>query len=319
MAYKKILTGLFICLSAFLLMSHNTFAASGSGVVGIRSGTIVVNGRSISGSVRDNNSLSFSQSWDSQTAHLYDGDLTSICFNTNVGISKGAYISFTVRLGASFAGSFGGFSGDNNIGIVSQNVETDVATGTTIVSMTYFNNGGNNSYFCLNPANRQYIAYNEVGSTSLNRLSVQISPVSWYYNDPYLENLNSINSKLDDMATAEDIGHAVNDSQEQATQDAAGQSQSSGDQATADSEQATSSLLSTITGFFGALINADATNCKFNSGLPFLSGSGEIDLCSISTPPIIQVISSLILVGLFIPFAIHMFNRFIGITESFQR
>lgn len=315
MACVKWFKWLFIPVFAILLMSHNTFAASGSGVVGIRSGTIVVNGRSISGSVRDNNSLNFNQSWDSQTAYLYDGDLSSICFNTNVGISKGAYISFTVRFGPSFAGSFGGISGDNNIGIVTQNVETDVATGNTIVSMTYFNNGGNNSYFCLNPSNRQYIAYNNVGSSSVNRLSVQISPVSWYYNDPYMESLQSISSKLNNQA--QDTADAVNNGQQEATQDAADNASDAGSSSSASAEGATSSLISVIGGFVGVLTSASPSNCLINANMNHID-MGQLDLCENPVPSYIQIIGSIILICAAIPLAIVLFNRFIGLFRSFQ-
>lgn len=300
-------------------MSHNTFASSGSGVVGIGSGSIIVKGRTIYGTIRDNNSLNFSQSWDSQTAYLYDGDLTSMCFSTNAGISKGAYISFTVSFSQSLGSSFSGFSGDNNIGLVNQTIETELETAATgnyvtKVSLTYFNNGGNNSYFCLNPSNGQYIAYNNV---NFNRLSVQISPISWYYNDPYSESLESISSKLNNQS--QDTADAINDSQEQATQDASDAAEDSADDAQADNEAATSSLLSVITGFFGAMANLNPTNCKFDSHLPFLSGNGQIDLCQVPAPPVVQAIGSLILIGIMVPFAIHMYNRFISITGSFQR
>lgn len=129
-------------------------------------------------------------------------------------------------------------------------------------------------------------------------------------------NINSVNNNLNQVNNS--INNINNDVQD-ATQDAADSAQDGADNAQAQSEAATSSLLSVITGFFGAMANLNPTNCKFDSHLPFLSGSGQIDLCTVPAPPVVQAIGSLILIGLMVPFAIHMYNRFISITGSFQK
>lgn len=153
---------------------------------------------------------------------------------------------------------------------------------------------------------------------AINNLNSSINSMSSKLNE--LGNLSTnqqqTNQKLDRLYQQQ---QQQQQKEENAINDSIDGSQDAGDTASNDSETATQSLLDTITGFFNAIMHLDASNCKFNSGLPFLSGQGEIDLCSVQTPPIIQVLSSLVLVGLFIPFAIHMFNRFISITESFQR
>lgn len=129
-------------------------------------------------------------------------------------------------------------------------------------------------------------------------------------------NINSINSGLNNVKDAIDN---QNEEEKQEVQDATHDAQDGADDAQADSEAATSSLLSVITGFFGAMANLNPTNCKFDSHLPFLSGNGEIDLCTVPAPAVVQTIGSLILIGLMVPFAIHMYNRFISITGSFQK
>lgn len=132
----------------------------------------------------------------------------------------------------------------------------------------------------------------------------------------YQQTLNNIRNDIQDVADAIDN---QNQEEQDAVQDSADQAQDSADDAQADNEAATSSLLSVITGFFGAMANLNPTNCKFDSHLPFLSGNGEIDLCQVSAPPVVQAIGSLILIGIMVPFAIHMYNRFISITGSFQK
>lgn len=122
--------------------------------------------------------------------------------------------------------------------------------------------------------------------------------------------LDAINDKLDDLVEQQER-------EETATQDAADNSQTSGDTSSSDATSASSSLISTIGGFVSVITNASPTNCRINGNMGNLD-MGNLDLCANPVPSFVQIIGSIILVCLCIPFAIIMFNRFIALFRSFQ-
>lgn len=105
-----------------------------------------------------------------------------------------------------------------------------------------------------------------------------------------------------------------------ATNDAVDDSESAGGSSSQDAEQGGASLLSAITGFFGVITSASPTNCVFNAPLNTHFGNQRlnVDLCSLTLPPQIGALTSIIAIGIIIPFAIHMFKKFIGLFRSFQ-
>lgn len=84
-----------------------------------------------------------------------------------------------------------------------------------------------------------------------------------------------------------------------------------------DAENASQSLISAIGGFVSSITSASPSNCNIDGDMGKFD-LGNIDLCANPVPTYIQVISSFILIGLCIPFAIIMFNRFIALFRSFQ-
>lgn len=320
MVYKRLLTGLFICLFSFLLMSHNTFAVDygATGSTGYSSGELhYIN-------AYGQNAVVYG------VANTTDG--MSFASPTSLGATWSIGLSFKTVPSGKFLASIPyrlcfsnpddmkawvGFTSNNYYYLISNTWE--YTSGGCISGVaTYFANGG---YSNISFGNSGPI----LGSVSYsyNFVFGKMSYTLVDSDTDYTSVLNAIKNNTDDIKTKLDqIKESANDAldrEESETQDAADASASAGSSAASDSEQATSSLLSTITGFFNAIIGVNPSNCKFNSNLPFLPGNGEIDLCSINTPPIVQTLSSLVLVGLFIPFCIHMFNRFVSITESFQR
>lgn len=327
MGCKRILTGLFICLFSFLLMSHNAGALELTQDVDsvyswknpqiwcmVFQGSLYSNGSDTcivgtnTGTAWQGRGVSYIKT---ANINLVAGDFYQVYLD--VAVSSGAQKQIPVMWNLGTTAnydivSFRMVSQSNNMGTTADN-EIYVTTYEIILKGLY-----NNPSFPIElgyadgSINMIYLG----GDFYTDTMDVRVSRVNQYHPRAAQSNQDVVNA-IENMASD------IVDTESQATQDAADGSQSSGDQAAADSEQATSSLLNTITGFFNAIINTNPTNCKFDSHLPFLSGNGEIDLCSINTPPIVQTLSSLVLVGLFIPFAIHMFNRFISITESFQR
>lgn len=128
-------------------------------------------------------------------------------------------------------------------------------------------------------------------------------------------NINSVNNNLNQVNNS--INN-INSDVENATQDAADAAGDSGDQSAADAENATAGLISVIGGFVNAITSASPSDCKINGKINNSFNMGELDLCSMPVPPFVQIISSLILIAICIPFAIIMFNRFIGLFRSFQ-
>lgn len=323
MAFKRLLLGLFICLCSFLLMSHNSFASE---VVW--------------------KDVSLYRAIDTPSTRCPNGWSNNLCsVVTNNQPSGVNYIywqdSFdNLTYGEYWFEVYVSFS-DFGTGQAPLIVTTPSSiNGATVsweqVSSTTRGSSTTRIYRYLGhwQGNLDIQPYN-VGLYSsanwVNTGAYSINYVAWYKKNVNSDAtnqqivnainsqssyLNSISSKLDTIA---DSYNQALEKEKNATQDAADNASSSGSSAAESSQNATSSLLSTITGFFNAIIGVNPSNCKFNSNLPFLPGNGEIDLCSISTPPIVQTLSSLVLVGLFIPFCIHMFNRFVSITESFQR
>lgn len=125
----------------------------------------------------------------------------------------------------------------------------------------------------------------------------------------YTQTLNSINESVNN----------INSDVEDATQDASDAAQDTADTAQDDSDATGTSLLSVFTSVIGVIINSQETTCSFDSHLPFMSGAGSIDLCMFQPPAVVQTISSLLALALFVPFGLHMYKRFISITRSFQK
>ncbi len=123
--------------------------------------------------------------------------------------------------------------------------------------------------------------------------------------------LNQTNDKLDDIKDEmQKEENTANDNIEQGN-DAA-------DASSEDAENATSSLISVIGQFVGAVTTASPSNCLINGNMGNFS-MGQIDLCANPVPTFVQIISSLILIAICVPFAIVMFNRFINLFRSFQQ
>lgn len=116
-------------------------------------------------------------------------------------------------------------------------------------------------------------------------------------------------------------GSSVNKEQADATQEAADNSESSGNSSQSDSQGATSNLLSVFTGFANVITNASPSSCVVNAPLntAFSNDRLNVDLCGLDLPPAIGALTSIIAVMVVVPFAVSMFNKFIGIMQGFQR
>lgn len=115
-------------------------------------------------------------------------------------------------------------------------------------------------------------------------------------------------------------GSEENREVEEKTQEAVEESEAEGSNSSSTASQGSANLLSAITGFFNVITSASPTNCRFNAPLNTYFGNDRlnVDLCSLDLPSGIGALTSIIAIGILIPFAIHMFNKFIALFRSFQ-
>lgn len=229
------------------LTSYNVSAISAS-VTGTSGVSATVNGRTYSGNT-SNNSASLFRSWDSQSAYIYNGDLTALCFDTYNPIPAGSYFSVSVRLGqySSSSGTntnaiglhntFAGFSSGANWALISQNVESLDNT-YIVINVQGLVGDTASTGFCFSPANGAYIASNDV---SFSNFSIIVSPVSFWEdtnltvfditraidNSSQLQSLNDSMESMNDNQgrvadVAEDEYNQTQEDREQASSDANG-------------------------------------------------------------------------------------------------
>ena len=79
-------------------------------------------------------------------------------------------------------------------------------------------------------------------------------------------------------------------------------------------EGATTSLLNVVGGFFGAFMNASATNCNFNMGIILET----VDMCSAYIPPTYNVILSIVSLLFIVPMVIWLINSILSAFKEFQ-
>ena len=104
------------------------------------------------------------------------------------------------------------------------------------------------------------------------------------------------------------------DNMEQAVDDA----DAAGDSSQAQAESTGTTLLKGFTDFVSALTSASASNCVIRFDIMGHINGGDVDLCQLSLPAPLQVISSLILIGFCVPLSIATAKKVIALFRSFQ-
>lgn len=108
------------------------------------------------------------------------------------------------------------------------------------------------------------------------------------------------------------------DQDRQALDDVSSQTDSDANDSAADAESTGTTLLAAFSSFVSALTSANASNCNIAFNVMYLQG-GNVNLCQLSLPPALQVISSLILIGFCVPLSIATARKVIELFRSFQR
>ena len=155
-------------------------------------------------------------------------------------------------------------------------------------------NGGVNTFTAINSFNRLYFY---IRSDSPADSSVSLSDIM----------LVSGSSSADFEPFGEEICKNYNaefyDEQRQANDNISGQSSSDIDGA---ENQATTNLIGVLSGFISAFRNVNATNCNLTLEFPdYAGGSRVVNICSgkEKAPRIVEIGSSLLLIGVFVPLA----------------
>lgn len=114
-----------------------------------------------------------------------------------------------------------------------------------------------------------------------------------------------------------DSATAVNNQQQEAGE----QAQSDGNTASDSSQQQADSTGTTLLGafqsFVGAISSASPTSCVINANIGDFK-MGNADLCSLTVPPAVKTIGSILLIAFCVPLSLALVNKMIGLFRSFQ-
>lgn len=122
------------------------------------------------------------------------------------------------------------------------------------------------------------------------------------------QSINNVNNQLEEM----------NDRDAQDREDLQNASDSASDSADSmgeDVSDAGEQLFYVLTTIFGILTNPPETDCKISGNTGFMN-LGDIDLCALSPPPAINIIGTLLLIGLCVPFAVSAISMLIKVVEG---
>lgn len=221
--------------------------------------------------------------------------IRSISLPLSTTVEKDSYYSMTLTLVNAYVGTFAGL-GCNKVDNVSY------VQGTT-EDTTIFING----HVTCDVSNLDFGDNNNPNMVFLHGTSTT-------------EGIWIFQPKINFFEYQDQASETLNETKQE-VQDAADASETSGNSSQSSSQGATSNLLSVFTGFANVITNATATNCVINAPLntTFSNDVFNVDLCGLDLPPAIGALTSIIAVMVVVPFAISMFNKFIGIMESFQR
>lgn len=327
----SLLSSIFICFCAILMMSHNVGALTltenvklqsvySTGLTVIGPNISYTNVTSASGGTTGAGIETFRLHFNN--ASCVPGDIYQVnvnLFNTNANDSLDAWASSL-------------YGGDNDFSFIeTEYQQLDAGTGQirfTLACTSTFNNA--NKYLTLNSATGSaiwlypqewittfYVARYKVLNTDVD--AHEIAENAYEINQKIDDIIAALNYNTDAIDTVNDNIESINDDVETSTQNASDAAQDTADSSQAESDATGTSLLSVFTSVIGVIINSQETTCTFDSHLPFMSGAGTIDLCMFQPPAVVQTISSLLALALFVPFGLHMYKRFISITRSFQR
>lgn len=323
---KKLALGsIFISIICIFAMSHNTSAFS-----------MVLdydNYESVSYAVRSNvdctinGTLMTNQGFCTTSNQIGNFNLTRLVTSSQFSVKSGDIVNFKVVVFSSNNVAF-----DFGTSYVNNQVQSGRVIGFNeilnddIVNFYHLDTDYTSPYYGDitggNYISRVYEYFVRVSTGSdtyqvgLNSTSSSYPIMSWYSSSA----TDVLYFKIVDVNVFRYVGTDTNAEQEQKTQNAVDDSENAGNSSSQNASQSGASLLSAIGGFFSVITSASPTNCVFNAPLNTYFGSQRlnVDLCALDTPPQIGALTSIIAIGVLIPFAINMFRKFISLFRSFQ-
>lgn len=235
-----------------------------------------------------------------------------------------AYISIGTTTGAKTSDQCNFTNGVNRQGISNKNYAVWTCT------VSWYDSGvGTNAQLVIGnivsaTSSSPNVAYiMPTGNSGLNYGNADIYIYSLGYelsgsNDPSVQTLNEISSAVTET------NDYLEQQQEQDQQDRDNMQEVSDDAgATADSSQQSAestgtTLLAGFQAFINALNSASASDCSLDFNIMGYIDGGQVDLCTLSIPPALQTISSLILIGFCVPLSIATARKLINLFRSFQ-
>lgn len=220
--------------------------------------------------------------------------------------------------------------------VVSASSDDSSSYGRTVLTVLYRNSGSGgtaNAYFYQNlnvPMSGSKFAVTNVFfydnldraiNDNLSKLNLSVSEMLTVLKQIQQNSSNS--AVVDSINNQTDQQKDFRDQDKSDMQDAQNSANNSGEDAQADSERATGSLMDGLTGFVNAVKDANASKCTLtlntNYGGTTKFGLGEVDLCQLSPPLSFQIISSVVIIGFSIPVFIAGIKLLLTLTWSFQR
>lgn len=318
---KRILFGIFICFCSILIMSHNTFAevSYNQNLVFIKRLT----GNSLYYSIGTN-----VPTWVIGTQVFGRGQGTNYFRFTNSTDSFQVYNHQVIVLTGSFYATSSYATTFNTSGLM---YISDLYLNCPILDMSFDTTQMQNetgsvqityrqpfTVVCEMAGDATRVAMNlalQNDSPVSSNIGVSFSSLTVFEKDTTLSQIYSWLQNNSDSA-----GDTLKQ-EKQDVQDATDNSQSAGDSSQSSAEGATTSLLDVFGGFVSAITSASASNCVFNAPINTYLMPGHnlnVDLCSFEPPAALQALFSIVAILIVVPFAISMFNKFIGIIGSFQ-
>lgn len=311
---KKFLVGVLCVFASVLLMSHNSFAVNyGSsamypidvavmawgGGAGYITGERYNNGFNLNGSVYT----------------PYTADITSASILTQTAIPANSLISFDMKMCPAVISYTGLIPQSLNVYKVSE--QSQIYNGCLTSHIVFYTYSATNDFSFVN--NIATVSGGEIdiriSGFSVNLLSGQIDNTQQINN--IASSLGLVNSNLNDISNKLDSLNNQKEEEKQELEDQAQDSESAADSSSEEAQEAGQNLLSIIGNIFGAITSATPSSCVIDGKVNNNFNMGRLDFCSLTPPPFVQIITSITLVVIVLPFVISMFNKFIGLFRSF--
>lgn len=322
---KKVLYSIFICLASFFLMSHNASASP------INSNVSLINGNFRSQLMTQNwndyngNCAPSAGSWVDQIS--CDGGAGLRLYNLYVSIPNldykaGDWVVITLNYRSGYSNTSNHFlqdaisyGGSHPIELVYSEYQMLNANSSQLKIFMRAYGSFKDSNLKFVGSNGSYGLIDIVGSQDSSPSVLRPFPTSVWRetSEPnYSNSINSINDTLKQQQQQEaqdrqDTNTAIDDSK----------NTSNSSSSDVQNNSSTQSLLSVITGFFGAITSASPSSCVLSGQInEYLTPS--FDLCQLDPPPALTALLSIpVAIALFF-FAKHMLNKIIALIRSFQ-